>query len=468
MQNLNESQDDIEELDAQLKAAKKAKRIANTLDAAVEFVEQTPLYYVSRLDHYLMRDSEGHWCFLRYSAICRTYHQFSDSNFRAAFTLAMGNAGRNFLDCTYSLAKTPPDKLNLLDITKWVQPEEGDYHWLFDLIIHSIGGGKADNIRHLEQLIVWKYLHPNCPTLPALVINGEGSLGKNLLVEILLKTLFDGMAIAAFATALLDKFNSPLKGKVCVLIDEAKASKIDHEKLKNMLGSSTLLINEKGVPQYEVPATAWYILSSNREGIYLDRSSADRRWSVFHVEAGKDLNHWLRPKLGNVSYDEAGTWVRANAPRILSNKQQIANWIHALIKKHEGLTQPLPFHGDDFDQLLDTQKPIEERIIEDVFTDPDFTHINRQTMHEGYRAMCEGERKAIPSRYFYARVRAWLKSHPDLCVNQEEVTRKHRTTRANHYFWAKNEVQTHQINENDSDYLDRTSAPPRWIGPTSR
>lgn len=460
-----QSQDDIQELTAQLKAAKKEKRHATIMDAAVEFVAQTPIYYVSRLDHYLIKDSEGRWCFLKYSAICRTYFLFSDSSFRAAFTLAMSNAGRNFLDCTYSLAPTPPDKLNLLDITKWVQPEEGEYHWLFDMIIHSIGGGKPDNIRHLEQLIVWKYLHPNCPTLPALVVNGEGSLGKNLLVEFILRTLFDGMTIAAFATALLDKFNSPLRGKVCVLIDEAKASKIDHEKLKNMLGSSTLLINEKGIPQYEVPATAWYILSSNREGIYLDRSGADRRWSIFHVEKGLDLNHWVRPQLGNVSYDEAGTWIRANAPKILSNKQHVARWIAALIKKHEGMTQPVPFHGDDFDRLMDIQKPVDDQIIEDVFNDSEFTHINRQTLYDGYRLSCiaNGHGHMSPRR-LYAKVRKWLAANkPE--IDSQEIQKKYEHSTDHGWLWVKKEADSRTIGrKNDSYYL----VDQRWVGPESR
>ena len=89
----------------------------------------------------------------------------------------MKERDRVFHDITYSV-KPVPNKLNLLDMSTWIKPEAGEHHWLFDIIIHTLACGQADKIEHLERLIAFKYTNPDCPTLPALVIHGEGNAAK--------------------------------------------------------------------------------------------------------------------------------------------------------------------------------------------------------------------------------------------------------------------------------------------------
>lgn len=503
MQNITDCQDDIIELDSKLKEAKAAKKEASALaktekeaaqeakkaatalakaekaaqrerrkamamGVAEDFVDGKQVYFLGKQNHFIIKTEDGEWCYLKAAALRTMFPALGKADVYEAFTYAMSAYDRMYFDCLYSLGDVPSDKLNLMDRTTWITPEPGEYHWLLDLLIHSIAGGDPKKAEHLERCIVYKFLHPNCPSLPCVVIDGEGSAGKNLLVEQVLSVVFGGATLSAFAQSVLEKFNSPLKGKVCVLVDEARASKIDHEKLKNMLGSSTLWINEKGVVQFETPAIAWYLISSNKNSIFLDRSSADRRWSVFHIPPGKDIYHWLRPKLGNVSYAEAETWLKANAIRILRDPQNVARWMHALITKYEGQAQPLPFHDEDFKRLMDLQKPIDEQIIEDVFCDPDFTHINRQTLNDGYRARCDGDCRPLPPRYFNERVRSWLIAHPELEIAPEEVVKKQRTTKNNEFYWCRDGISSAQITDNSPEYLDRSSTPPKWIGSTGR
>ena len=72
----------------------------------------------------------------------------------------------------------PPDMLNLLDQSGWLKPDVGDCHWLFDVLIQSLGGNKIENIEHIKHVLAYKYLYPEAYTLPCLVIHGEGGLAK--------------------------------------------------------------------------------------------------------------------------------------------------------------------------------------------------------------------------------------------------------------------------------------------------
>ena len=376
-----------------------------------------------------------------------------------------------------------PRKLNKLDQSLWLKPSAGDYHWLFDIVTYAMGGGKPDNIEHIERLIAFKFAHPHCPTLPALVIHGEGSLGKNLLVEYTLKTLFSGGATSGSVETLLGGFNTPLVGMIVVLIDEVSAKKVNHDKLKNMLGSSTMWVNEKQLRQYQTPAIAWYIISSNKHegGIFLDRSSADRRYSICYVEAGKDIHKWISEKLSTsekkVTSDEAAVWIKANAERILTDKAGVSHWIHALLKKDEGQSQPLAFHGEDFERMMDVQKPVEEALIPAVFNDPDFTHIDRQALYLGYQLLCkrEGRFGVMSARHFYAKVRVWLMANkPDIDHEDYQQRQNHAhvsDTDKKVWIWSKKSLHNTVIetvkHDNTDQYIDNSFSP-KWIGPEGR
>ncbi len=399
----------------------------------------------------------------------------------------MKERDRVFHDITYSV-KPVPNKLNLLDMSTWIKPEAGEHHWLFDIIIHTLACGQADKIEHLERLIAFKYTNPDCPTLPALVIHGEGTCGKNLLVEQVLSTLFAGAVCSGTVDTLMGQFNTPLIGKVVGLIDEASAKKVNHDKLKNMLGSSVFWANEKGLRQYECPALAWIIISSNKHegGIFLDRSGADRRYSIFHVEAKRDLYFWLTPILNAATdrehtVEEATIWLKEHFEGILCDKTQVSHWIHALIEKHKGKSIPLAYHGDDFHRMMDIQKPVEELLIPDVFNDPEFSHINRVTLYEGYKILSKNDERQniLSSRYFYARVRAWLKANkPDMISEIDKQHRQKEYDSGNRcwiegktaWLWHTNTARESTIKTaNDHKYVDTSDRyRPTWVGPQGR
>jgi uncharacterized protein DUF5906 len=472
MPNAFDSQDNVDELEEKLNQEKAKRKQKLAMDALEEFITENELYYISKQHKFFLHVNDT-WTHMIPDALKYRFPIMGDKNVREALPLVLAEHDRVFDDLTYTFEPDKaPHKLNLLDTSGWLKPSAGEYHWLFDTLTYSMGGAKPDNIEHIERLIAYKYEHPNCPTLPALVIHGEGSVGKNLLVEQVLKTLFGGAATAGNVDIMLGAFNTPMKGMIVVLIDEASAKKVNHDKLKNMLGSSTLWLNEKGLLQYEVPAIAWIIISSNKHegGIFLDRSSADRRYSVCYVETGKDIHKWIAEKLG-MNVEEAKVWVKEHAPSILTDKKQVSHWIHALLKKYEGQSQPLALHGEDFERMMDVQQPVEESLIPAVFSDPRFTHINRQTLYLGYQILCKREgRFPMSSRYLYAKVRAWLKANkPE--IDHEDYQQRQDDSDGHVWIWSLKSLQNTVIatvkTDNDDKYVeDRFN--PKWVGPEGR
>jgi hypothetical protein len=51
-----------------------------------------------------------------------------------------------------------PGYLNLLNVGQFCQPVEANgYHAIFDLLLMALGGGKEENVEHLEKLIIGKW-----------------------------------------------------------------------------------------------------------------------------------------------------------------------------------------------------------------------------------------------------------------------------------------------------------------------
>ena len=74
---------------------------------------------------------------------------------------------------------------------------------------------------------------------------------------------------------------------------------------------------------------------------------------------------------------------------ILTDRQQIACWLGELLLTYGELPHPEPLHGADFRRLLNIQKPVKERIIEAVFNDPGFTHIEKKVLYKAYRLLSD-------------------------------------------------------------------------------
>ncbi len=335
--------------------------------------------------------------------------------------------GWTYNDVTYTFRQgLPPDLLNLLDRSGWLEPDVGSYHWIFDVLVQSLGGNKAENMEHIKHVLAYKYLHPEAYTLPCLMIHGEGGVGKNLLVNHVLGVVFDGQTTSTASANVVGNFNSTVKGKTVVLLDESMAEKVNGDALKIVLGNATITINEKNVAQYDADNTPFYLISSNDSegGLYLDRSHADRRYSVMLVEQNETLDYWIARHEGWITDDmhddqrdvacrQAKQWMHDHGFAILTDRQQIACWLGHLLLTYGELPHPMPLHGADFKRLMGIQKPVKERIVEAVFNDPSFTHIEKKVLYKAYRLLSDesGHRGKVRDHVFYAFVETWLKAN---------------------------------------------------------
>jgi hypothetical protein len=466
---IDEASQRLKDAKAKAEAKQKEQRQVTLLAAAEEFVvEHERLFYVAKSALY-GEWAHGEWHWMAEKALATNNADlFTIDGFTKAFKVAMQVAGRCFYDCTHSFSDTP-GKLNLLVRDNWLRPIEGEHHWLFDRLMQSIGGGKAENVEHLERVIAYKIEHPECVTLPAILMNGEGNLGKNLLFEVVLARVWDGAVLSATAKNVIGDFNSLYAGKMAILLDEKSPKRVDHDELKHRLQREMFEVNTKGVPQYQTYNLAWYGISSNRKagGVWLDRTKADRRFSVFHIDAGFDLIHWIRQEKPSWDVDTAQNWMDADGIRIAKDWTEVAKWVRHLSVKYAGQMRPRALHGQDYRRLLGIQMPVEEDIIPAVFNDPEFTHINRQTLYEGYQLRCRAEgREPMSSRLFYEQVRTFLRLNADLRIPAKELD-KRQGKGGSPWLWIKAGREYAAQDPNDSHYIEQNGYTRRWIGPVS-
>jgi hypothetical protein len=115
---------------------------------------------------------------------------------------------------------------------------------------------------------------------------------------------------------------------------------------------------------------------------------------------------------------------------------------------------------------MNIQMPVEDDIIPAVFHDGEFTHIDRQTLYDGYCLCCRGDnREPMSSRLFYEAVRSFLRLNPDLGVPEKEVQK--RQGRAAGWVWIKQGYESDAKTNNEDRYIERDGYSRRWIGPVS-
>jgi hypothetical protein len=460
------------------------------LMAADQFLDANPIREVLRPGCYFLKRADGSWFAVKPGHLTAHFPEWCQSKFRTAVTTRLQERGWTYNDVTYTFRRSlPPDMLNLLDQSGWLLPVAGDYHWIFDVLVRSLGGNKAENMEHIKHVLTYKYVYPEAYTLPCMMIHGEGGVGKNLLVNHVLGIIFDGQTTSTASANVIGNFNSTLKGKTVVLLDESMAEKVNSEALKIVLGNATITVNEKNVAHYDADNTPLYLISSNDSegGLYLDRSNADRRYSVMRVEQNETLDYWIARHQSWITEDtpsdgrevacrRAKQWMHDDGFAILTDRHQIACWLGHLLLTYGELPHPTPLHGSDFRRLLNIQKPVKERIVEAVFNDADFAHIEKKVLYKAYRLLSDesGHRGKLRDHVFYAFVATWLKANKrsDIGEKRERMDDDHQ-----HMIWyskladarlCKKENSARYIANYLPSYDDqgrevRTTM--RWVGP---
>jgi hypothetical protein len=431
---------------------------------AEKFICDNDIHYVLKAGKYLVW-RENEWIPIPPANFKRFFPDWN-KEFAEAVTISMQDMGRIHKDMTYSYRDLPNgDYFNMVSRTNWLKPADGQHHWLFELLMFTLGGGKDENIEHLERVIAYKYMHPEEFRLPCLLIHGEGGIGKNLLVDKILHLIFDSQTVSLLSDNALGQFNSLIKGKAVALIDESAADNTSRSKVKSIVHNGRLTLNEKFMPECKIDNTPLWIIGTNESegGIFLDRSEADRRFSVIHAEKGRTLVQNIADAHDWTLLD-GQQWMVTEGNRICGDVREVAKWLGHLTRRYGNQPLPLALHGEDFRRLLDIQKPMDEGIAEAVFLDPDFLYIEPKVAYHGYKQLAlRSGKKPVGENKFVAMIEGWLKAHqPAIKAKEVWFDKPRKGRRRVWYNTGKPNIDTLTKRDNADLYVSITK---EWIGP---
>jgi hypothetical protein len=245
----------------------------------------------------------------------------------------------------------------------WLKPKYTEAHMYdksFDLLMETVGGGKQENIDHLEQWVAYKFLHPerNANT-PNLDLGGNpGGNGKGRFVEIM-KTIFTPTCVVQAHKEELEKFNANWEMAVILYYDEPEEKELSAAKLKQKTGEEDMRIEKKGIDATMADRNYNFIFISNNEMGVVKLSggssgSEDRRYSVINTDMV------MRDVLlsGKMTTVQADAFLDEFAQKTIKDPVEVGRWLAHIIQKHNVKNMPhlTALHGDDYDQRFETQK----------------------------------------------------------------------------------------------------------------
>ncbi len=371
-----------------------------------ELLMERLVYYVS--DTELLHEyisERGLWVEYKVSGFFKGEPILMKKGASTLFLNILNQMGRSYRTKTLSAAVQPDYMLNMFRKDHWLQPVKGDYHEVFDILLRSLGDNKSENIRHLKEVMAWKYNHPEDYSIPCLVIFGEGGSGKNTLVDGVLGAVFGKNQVISISQEEMKNFNGQMAGKMVLMFDESIAAKTDMERFKAIINNETLNINPKYGKPYTAENMGLYFAGSNGSmgAVYLDRGQSDRRFSILKVTRSI-IDHVMEIK----SFDRntAIDWWMERKHQ-LTNKDQVAMWLNHIIEFSCHLTTtPRALHGEDYQALLQAQAGVIEWIVSEIFEHPEFKFITTKDCFKLYELKCDeyGTRTRMVKPTFVAKL----------------------------------------------------------------
>jgi hypothetical protein len=246
----------------------------------------------------------------------------------------------------------------------WVQPDTVNYMSYnkdFDILMYCVGGGKQENIEHLEQWAVYKRWFPErVANTPNLDICGPlGANGKGRYLE-LCKTIFTyGCVSPGTAKELNDGFNASWEMSTLVYFDEPTDKELPTSKVKNATGGEEQRIEKKGVDAYTADRNYSILaLSNNEKGVFHlsggGMAGQDRRFSVISTDVVM-IDEIMKRE--NCTFEQATIRVN-NIAQLVKDRNEVAKWMgHVMIKHSIPLMKILPpLHGIDYHKRFEDQK----------------------------------------------------------------------------------------------------------------
>lgn len=451
--------EEIKALSIKLKEAQKAEE-ANKRKAAyrIELKEvfgSRELYYIqasNRFYEYLPK--RGTWESFSVESMKTRYAILRKAE---AFELFTDELLKNkmFNNIVSTFKDIGDDLLNLMRRDHWMTPKKGQHSKWFDYLIQSLGGNKQENMDHIERVLGWKYLHPEEYQLPCMVIYGQGGVGKNELLTVLSKVYGGSQVTTVNFNNIGGAFNSVLAGKTVVFIDEMADDKADMNIMKQTVGNEMLQINEKFIKPYDCYNTALYMCGTNSPtgAIRLANDSSDRRWSIMKVE--RNLIDWIAKGEG-CTYDQAIAVWKAEGQPTINDPEQIAVWLNHILTKWKSAGQPVELHGEDFRELVQIQKSVQDLVCDEILLDPAFTHITLQMLYGVYKeTVIEDNPRGyvLGKQHFTQAVLKYIKDN-NMGILYEKATIRKEGRMTSSYVFKLNDGKT-ILNDNNNRYVTR-------------
>jgi len=299
------------------------------------------------------------------------------------FKLALDALGRIYDSKAYSFG-AGGDHLNLMLTDHWLKPEPPTANTRFlEYVLASLGNDKPENIKHLMQVVGWKYLHPETWQLPALCLYGRGRSGKNLFASTIMSMIFGQHQCLTTTFNKVQKFDSALAGKVIVMFDE-QPNREEQSRLKEIVGNPTLEVEAKGCNTYKTDNTALYIIATNEPTgpVKIEHNGTETRFSF--IRSDISLAELIAQK-EKITKEEALTLIDEVDKTVFRNPREVAGLLQLCIDEANKLTSaPKAHHGEDFKVLSTTQRDVTDDIMDEVFNYENFDYITLQTLYAIY------------------------------------------------------------------------------------
>ena len=255
--------------------------------------------------------------------------------------------------------------------------EEGEQHSrYFDVLMYSLSGGKKENQDHIEQWILHKIInYDKSVSTPDMVLVGHvGGNGKGIIQGIIRQMIPTCLSGRANTKTMNGNFNAIMLGKLVVFYDDQNSKEILLEKVKEIAGADSFIVELKGRDQYEAENThnsAWFcnilpfpLSPAGQEG------GVDRRFSIMRTSITflESLIRDRKEQGFETTMEEAKDIAEFVVSTILLNRVEIGKWFRHLLKKHpvdKNFTLK-PLHGEDYHYFLERQQSSYDVIWRDL------------------------------------------------------------------------------------------------------
>lgn len=420
-----------------------------------DFLKVEDYRYVLADDTFWLQHNGG-WIATNRAALTNHNQKLADRDYYNCFIDVLKADGRWFHNHTMTFGEVGASTLNRL-VWNFLKPlDDAPHHWMFDALMESLGGGREENIVHLERVIAAKHRDPSNYLLPAISISDAGGTGKSLLAEIVLPIIFGRNLVSPNVSMgdVTGQFTAGVTGKAILFINESVHDKYDENALKRIAGSKTMRSERKGKDATEVDQTAAIFIVGNgvQGSVRLTGSDIDRRFSV--ITNKKPLREVVAIRLG-ITPAEAKEYIESEGQAILRDHDEVARWVHHIYRHPAAYIGAL--HGEDYRLMIGRQRDLATEVIEAFLSDPKLAapraFVNRSLIADCY--LYEARRQNLRAAYsrprFIATLDEAVAKSPDLHSRKVKLIAGGKSTTANIIY--RDSITTQGLRSNDGVWV---------------